>query len=254
MRGSTGGPYRCCTGQQRVDIRKRSSIRSVRESELPIVPFGSRRQHNFGRGKGQCFHRDSEGGKDRRLRNAGNSGESSGTSEETIPEGQAGNCESLWKKMIGKPCAGKLHARFDEGEPEIENFATTPALYSTPFRTGLPLHICGYIDPIIEDILNLGIAALSLASPSSLKRMIGISRKKIFQAGKTATSFFVLGTRKKYSRWFKRGCSPMGAFIIPLRCEFPHNAPLRGRIFHRIRGRIEKILVRKILAENLLTI
>jgi len=23
-------------------------------------------------------------------------------------------------KMIGKPCAGKLHARFDEGELEIE--------------------------------------------------------------------------------------------------------------------------------------
>jgi hypothetical protein len=39
-----------------------------------------------------------------------------------------------------------------------------------------------------------------------------------------------------------------------LRCEFPHNAPLRGRIFHRIRGRrMEKILVPKIPAENLLT-
>jgi len=30
-------------------------------------------------------------------------------------------CESLWKKMIGKPCAGKLHARSDEGELEIEH-------------------------------------------------------------------------------------------------------------------------------------
>jgi len=30
-----------------------------------------------------------------------------------IPESQAGICESLWKKMIGKPCAGKLHARFE---------------------------------------------------------------------------------------------------------------------------------------------
>ena len=28
-------------------------------------------------------------------------------SEETIPEGQAGDCESLWKKMIGKPYSGK---------------------------------------------------------------------------------------------------------------------------------------------------
>jgi len=31
------------------------------------------------------------------------------------------NCENLWKKMIGKPCEGKLHARFDEGELEIEH-------------------------------------------------------------------------------------------------------------------------------------
>jgi hypothetical protein len=28
--------------------------------------------------------------------------------------------ESLWEKMIGKPCAGKPPARFDEGELEIE--------------------------------------------------------------------------------------------------------------------------------------
>jgi hypothetical protein len=33
--------------------------------------------------------------------------------------------------MIGKPCARKSHARFDEGELEIELLATTPALYST---------------------------------------------------------------------------------------------------------------------------
>jgi hypothetical protein len=59
---------------------------------------------------------------------------------------------------------------------------------------------------------------------------------------------------KKYGHWFKSGCPQAGAFIIPLRCEFPHNAPLRGRIFHRIRGRrMEKILVPKIPAENLLT-
>ena len=46
-----------------MDIRERNSIGSARESELPIVPIGSQRQHNFGRGKGQCFHRVSEEGK-----------------------------------------------------------------------------------------------------------------------------------------------------------------------------------------------
>jgi len=39
-----------------MDIRERNSIRSVRESELSIVPIESQRQHNFGRGKGQCLY------------------------------------------------------------------------------------------------------------------------------------------------------------------------------------------------------
>jgi hypothetical protein len=51
-----------------MDIRKRSSIGSVRESELPIVPLPSQRQHNFERGKGQYLHHVSEGVKERRLR------------------------------------------------------------------------------------------------------------------------------------------------------------------------------------------
>jgi hypothetical protein len=53
--------------------------------------------------------------------NAENSGKDSGSPAETIPEGQAGDCESLWKKMIGKPYSGKLNVRFDEGELEIEH-------------------------------------------------------------------------------------------------------------------------------------
>jgi hypothetical protein len=40
-------------------------------------------------------------------------------------------CESNWRKIIGKPYAGKLHVRFDEGELEIGPSATTPVLYST---------------------------------------------------------------------------------------------------------------------------
>ncbi len=47
-----------------MDIRERNSIGSVRESELPIIPLVSQGQHNLGRGKGQCFHRVSEEGKE----------------------------------------------------------------------------------------------------------------------------------------------------------------------------------------------
>jgi microsomal dipeptidase-like Zn-dependent dipeptidase len=31
------------------------------------------------------------------------------------------DCESFWKRMIGKPYSGKLNVRFDEGELEIEH-------------------------------------------------------------------------------------------------------------------------------------
>jgi hypothetical protein len=46
-------------------------------------------------------------------------------------------CESLRKKMIGKPYSGKPNVRFDEGELEIELLATTPALYSAVTLKGL---------------------------------------------------------------------------------------------------------------------
>jgi RNA-directed DNA polymerase len=34
---------------------------------VPIVPLASRRQHNFGRGKGHCLHHGSEEGKDEEI-------------------------------------------------------------------------------------------------------------------------------------------------------------------------------------------
>jgi hypothetical protein len=99
-----------------VDIRRRNSTRSSRESDLPIVPFISQRQHNFERGKGQYFHHVSEGAKERRLSALADYKLllDLGTPVETIPESQARECcESLWKKMIGKPYSGKPNVRFD---------------------------------------------------------------------------------------------------------------------------------------------
>jgi CTP-dependent riboflavin kinase len=44
------------------------------------------------------------------------------------------DCESLWKKMTGKPYSGKLNVRFDEGELEIRlsplrQFSTLPVVF-----------------------------------------------------------------------------------------------------------------------------
>ena len=99
MRMNTGGPYRCfddigTTGGYK---ETRNSTGSIRESELLIIPLASQRQHNFGRGKGQYLHHVSEGEKERRLSALGGlvTPFTSESSEETIPECQAGDCESL---------------------------------------------------------------------------------------------------------------------------------------------------------------
>jgi len=96
-------------------------------------------------------------------------------------------------------------------------------------KAGLSMHVCGYIDPLMEDLMDLGIVALSLDSPSSLKRMVEISRKKIVLVGNVATTLFVSSTREEMEASVKkciRVAGPGGAFIVSSGCELPYNATL----------------------------
>ncbi len=111
------------------------------------------------------------------------------------------------------------------------------------------MHVCGYIDPIMEDLMNLGIGALSLDSPSSLSRMLDTSRKKIVLVGNVATTLFVSGTKDEMEAAVKE-CIHVagkgGAYIISSGCELPYDAtPDRVRFFVdavREHGQTEKIL------------
>jgi uroporphyrinogen decarboxylase len=111
------------------------------------------------------------------------------------------------------------------------------------------MHVCGYIDPIMEDLLDLGIGALSLDSPSSLKRMVEISRKKIVLVGNVATILFVSGTKEEIQGSVKEciGVAARGgAYIISSGCELPYNATIeRAKSFVKAaqeHGRTERIL------------
>ena len=116
-------------------------------------------------------------------------------------------------------------------------------------KAGLSMHVCGYIDPIMEDLLDLGIGALSLDSPSSLKRMVEISRKKIVLVGNVATTLFVSGTKEEIQGSVKE-CIEVaargGAYIISSGCELPYNATIeRAKSFVKAaqeHGRTERIL------------
>lgn len=96
-------------------------------------------------------------------------------------------------------------------------------------KAGLAMHICGFIDPIMEDILDLGLTALSLDSPSSLQKMVAISQKKIVLVGNVATSLFVHGSKEEMERAVK-SCleiaAPGGAYIISSGCELPYNTSI----------------------------
>jgi len=120
-------------------------------------------------------------------------------------------------------------------------------------KAGLSLHICGYIDPIMEDLMDLGIVALSLDSPSSLPRMVQISQKKIALVGNVATSLFVHGSEEQIEMAVK-DClgvgAPGGAYIISSGCELPFNATVeKTKFFIRAaqeHGRAERVLGEKL--------
>jgi hypothetical protein len=102
-----------------VDIRKRNFTGSARESELPIVyRLYLKDNITLREGRGNTFIMLL---KERRKGDCGNAinpkyfGVSGGSYA-----GRPSESESLWKKMIGEPYAGKPPVRFDEGELEIE--------------------------------------------------------------------------------------------------------------------------------------
>jgi uroporphyrinogen decarboxylase len=116
-------------------------------------------------------------------------------------------------------------------------------------KVGLSLHVCGYIDPIMEDLVELGIVALSLDSPSSLRRMVEISQKRIALVGNVATSLFVSGTQEEIESAVKdciRVAAPGGAYIISSGCELPYNATMdRAQFFIRAAqeyGKADRVL------------
>lgn len=96
-------------------------------------------------------------------------------------------------------------------------------------KAGLSLHICGFIDPIMEDILDLGLVALSMDSPSSLPKMVQISQKKIVLVGNVATALFVNGSPEEMESAVKyclQVAGPGGAYIISSGCELPYNSAI----------------------------
>ncbi len=98
----------------------------------------------------------------------------------------------------------------------------------------LGLHVCGLIDPIMEDIIEAGISFLSLDGPSSLKKIVDLSAGKIIVEGNVPTTLFSSGTRQEMESAI-RNCIDTAAegsgYILASGCEIPLNST-EDRIAH----------------------
>jgi uroporphyrinogen decarboxylase len=88
----------------------------------------------------------------------------------------------------------------------------------------MSLHICGETDPIMEDIVETGIAFFSLDAPSSLKKLLEIASGKFPIMGNVPTTFFSSGTREEMESAV-RHCIDTAAkgsgYILASGCEIP---------------------------------
>jgi uroporphyrinogen decarboxylase len=98
-------------------------------------------------------------------------------------------------------------------------------------RTGLTLHICGFIDPIMEDLVATGITGLSIDCHSSLEKLMKVSNSKIVIIGNVDILIFKDGTRKQIeeaTRWCIDTAAPYSGFVLSSACEIPPTSPLEN--------------------------
>lgn len=98
-------------------------------------------------------------------------------------------------------------------------------------RVGTSIHICGYIDPIMEDVISTGVGMISIDALSSLKKLVDLSQKKVVAMGNVATSLFAEGTKEQMEMAVKN-CLDIAAkgsaYVLCSGCEIPYNSSLEN--------------------------
>ena len=91
------------------------------------------------------------------------------------------------------------------------------------------IHICGYMDPIFEDVLELGVDALSIDAPSSLEKLFEVGRGKTAIIGNVDPIMFVEGTKEDLEQAAQK-CLDIaqgeGKYVIGPGCQIPLQANL----------------------------
>jgi uroporphyrinogen decarboxylase len=95
-------------------------------------------------------------------------------------------------------------------------------------KAGIGLHICGYADPILEDMVNTGVTNISIDAPSNLAKAAEVTRGKAVLIGNVDTKAFFSGTREEMKQAIKN-CLDVAyddsGYILASGCEVPGVAP-----------------------------
>ncbi|HHY38425.1 MAG TPA: hypothetical protein GX507_05800 [Clostridia bacterium] len=98
-------------------------------------------------------------------------------------------------------------------------------------RVGVTLHVCGFIDPIMEDLIETGANAISIDSASSLEKMVEVSQKRTVIIGNVPTTLFQEGTEAQMREAVKKCidiAASHSAYILSSGCEVPPTAPVES--------------------------
>jgi uroporphyrinogen decarboxylase len=95
-------------------------------------------------------------------------------------------------------------------------------------KAGIGLHICGYADPILEDMVNTGVTNISVDAPTDLAKAVEAARGKAVLIGNVDTNLFFSGTREGMKAAIQNclNIAPQDSgFILASGCEVPGPAP-----------------------------
>lgn len=95
-------------------------------------------------------------------------------------------------------------------------------------KAGVGLHVCGYVDPILEDIVNTGANNISIDAPSDLAKAVEITRGKAVLIGNVDTFLFLSDDREAMKQAIKNclDVAPKDSgYILASGCEVPGIAP-----------------------------
>lgn len=141
---------------------------------------------------------------------------------------------------IGRtPSLGEASASLSLISPKIyrefiKPYHTELCRHFQSLKSAMSLHICGFIDPIMEDVLETGVNFISLDAPSSLEKLVTLSERRVGIMGNVGTTLFAMGEKSEIEKGVDDCLAAIGdgrGYIMASGCEIPLNST-EDRIDH----------------------